>query len=101
MKLRGVRAFFLDNRNKLFQRGRIQQARTIPTTLECDMLLPNSMSKEVSAMKKALLSVVLSVLITLPVWAALKVGDKAPDFSARASLAGKKFTFFLKEALKK
>src|SRR6204780_3390072 len=30
-----------------------------------------------------------------------KPGDKAPDFSARASLAGKEFTFSLKRALKK
>ncbi|MGD0585843.1 MAG: redoxin domain-containing protein [Oryzomonas sp.] len=33
--------------------------------------------------------------------AALKVGDAAPDFQAPASLAGKAFTFVLKEALKK
>ncbi|MEO6154915.1 MAG: peroxiredoxin [Thermomonas sp.] len=33
--------------------------------------------------------------------AALKVGSKAPDFSAPAYLAGKPFTFHLAEALKK
>jgi peroxiredoxin len=33
--------------------------------------------------------------------AALKEGDVAPDFQAQASLAGKVFTFVLKEALKK
>jgi thioredoxin-dependent peroxiredoxin len=33
--------------------------------------------------------------------AALKVGDKAPDFSARASRAGKEFNFSLQDALKK
>ena len=33
--------------------------------------------------------------------AALKEGDAAPDFKAQASLAGKVFTFVLKEALKK
>ena len=43
----------------------------------------------------------LSVLLSLPVLAALKVGDKAPDFSARASLAGKEFNFSLQNALKK
>jgi peroxiredoxin len=52
-------------------------------------------------MKKALLGVVLFASISLPVLAALKVGEKAPDFSARASLAGKEFTFSLKDALKK
>ena len=52
-------------------------------------------------MKKALLGVVLFASISLPVLSALKVGEKAPDFSARASLAGKEFTFSLKDALKK
>jgi peroxiredoxin Q/BCP len=40
------------------------------------------------------------VLITLPIFAALKTGDRAPEFSARASLAGKEFNFSLKDALK-
>ena len=46
-------------------------------------------------MNKLFVGLALSVLISLPVLAALKVGDKAPDFSARASLAGKEFTFSL------
>ena len=36
-----------------------------------------------------------------PASAALKAGDKAPDFAAPASLAGKSFDFALKDALKK
>jgi peroxiredoxin Q/BCP len=52
-------------------------------------------------MKKAILGVALSLLISLPVLAALKVGDMAPDFSARGSLGGKEFNFSLQEALKK
>jgi peroxiredoxin len=52
-------------------------------------------------MKKLLLGLVVSALAALPVWAALKAGDKAPDFSARASLAGKEFSFSLPNALKK
>src|SRR3984957_9017204 len=52
-------------------------------------------------MKKLLLSTALSALAALPVLAALKVGDKAPDFSAPASLAGKEFNFSLADALKK
>jgi peroxiredoxin len=46
----------------------------------------------------------IAVLLTMsqPVLrAALKVADKAPDFSARASLAGKEFNFSLEDALKK
>jgi peroxiredoxin Q/BCP len=52
-------------------------------------------------MKKAFLGVAISLLISLPVLAALKVGDKAPDFSAPGSLGGKEFNFSLQEALKK
>src|ERR1700721_1322740 len=70
-------------------------------TSRCDMLLTNSMPKEASVMKKVFMGLALSVLIALPVLAALKVGDKAPDFSARASLAGKEFNFSLEDALKK
>ncbi len=44
--------------------------------------------------------IVLS-LISLPVLAALKTGERAPDFSASASLAGKEFSFSLQDALKK
>lgn len=35
-----------------------------------------------------------------PVFAALKVGDKAPDFHAKASLGGKVFDYSLAESLK-
>src|ERR1700688_1288823 len=52
-------------------------------------------------MKNVLLGLTLSVLVGLPLLAALKVADKAPDFSARASLAGKEFNFSLPDALKK
>jgi thioredoxin-dependent peroxiredoxin len=34
-------------------------------------------------------------------WAALPVGEKAPDFSAQAALDGKQFTFSLADALKR
>ena len=51
-------------------------------------------------MKKLILGVAVAAL-ALPVLAALKVGEKAPDFSARASLAGKEFDFSLAQALKK
>jgi peroxiredoxin Q/BCP len=37
----------------------------------------------------------------LPALAALKVGDKAPDFTAPAALAGNDFSFTLSKALKK
>jgi thioredoxin-dependent peroxiredoxin len=52
-------------------------------------------------MKSVFLGLALSVLVGLPMVAALKIADKAPDFSARASLAGKEFNFSLADALKK
>lgn len=42
-----------------------------------------------------------ALLIASPALAALKVGDKAPDFAAKAALAGKDFDFKLSQALKK
>ena len=42
-----------------------------------------------------------ALLIASPALAALKVGDKAPDFTAKAALAGKDFDFKLSQALKK
>ena len=52
-------------------------------------------------MRNLYLGLVLAVLVGLPLVAALKVSEKAPDFSARASLAGKEFNFSLPDALKK
>lgn len=52
-------------------------------------------------MKKVIFALALSALLSLPVLAALKVGDKAPDFSAHGSLAGKEFEFSLNKALQK
>ena len=43
----------------------------------------------------------LLALIALPALAAVGVGDKAPDFTAQASLGGKEFTYNLADALKK
>lgn len=52
-------------------------------------------------MNKLIPGFAVFALLGLPVLAALKVDDKAPDFSARASLAGKEFNFSLQDALKK
>ena len=52
-------------------------------------------------MNRLCLGLVLSGLLSVPVPAALKPADQAPDFSARASLAGKEFGFSLQDALKK
>jgi peroxiredoxin len=51
--------------------------------------------------KKLFLGIALSTAIALPALAALKQGTSAPEFSARASLAGKDYAFSLKDALKK
>ena len=52
-------------------------------------------------MKRALVTIAVSAGLVLPLSAALKVGAPAPDFSTKASLAGKEFRFSLKDALKK
>jgi peroxiredoxin len=51
--------------------------------------------------RRLLLSVLLAGVVAVPALAALSVGDAAPDFKTEASLAGKEFTFSLKDALKK
>ena len=52
-------------------------------------------------MKRFLVGVLWFGLLTGPALAALKTGEKAPDFSAKASLAGKEFDFSLKAQLRK
>ena len=52
-------------------------------------------------MKRPLLIALLSSAMALPAAAALKSGDEAPDFSAKASLAGHEFEFSLAAALRK
>ncbi len=52
-------------------------------------------------MKHPLLIALLSGAMALPAAAALRSGDEAPDFSAKASLAGHEFEFSLADALMK
>lgn len=53
-------------------------------------------------MNRALVpALLLSALFATPSLAALNEGDKAPDFTAQASLAGKAFNYTFKDALKK
>jgi peroxiredoxin Q/BCP len=52
-------------------------------------------------MRRSLLGVMATALITLPAFAALPDGTQAPVFSTDASLAGKTFKFSLADALKK
>ncbi len=52
-------------------------------------------------MKRHLLTALVATTLAVPAFAALNQGAAAPDFTAQASLAGKEFTFSLKDALKK
>lgn len=52
-------------------------------------------------MKHFVMAALLSNLIALPAFAALKEGDAVVDFKTQASLAGKAFDFSLKDSLKK
>ena len=50
---------------------------------------------------KALWTLLIALTVSCtPAWAMLEPGDAAPDFSAKASLAGKEMRFSLAEALK-
>ena len=52
-------------------------------------------------MKRLILAAAAAALLATPAAAALKAGDKAPDFTAPGFLAGKALTFSLAEARKK
>ena len=52
-------------------------------------------------MKHIILGCLLLTGAAIPSFAALKEGDRAPEFKTQASLAGKEFTFSLHAALKK
>src|ERR1700755_2901519 len=52
-------------------------------------------------MKRILSAALLLGTIAMPAFAALKPGDKAPDFTAQATLGGNEFTFSLADQLKK
>jgi peroxiredoxin len=52
-------------------------------------------------MKRLIAVAALAAALASPALADLKVGTKAPDFTAQAYLAGEPFTFKLSEALKK
>jgi len=52
-------------------------------------------------MKRIALTALISLGLASPLYAALKVGATAPDFTTEATLAGKPFQFSLAAALKK
>jgi peroxiredoxin len=55
-----------------------------------------------AALKGAVIMAALCASLSArPAFAALKIGDSAPDFSAAAAIGGKEFRFSLAEALKK
>jgi peroxiredoxin Q/BCP len=52
-------------------------------------------------MRRSFAAGLAALLVAIPVCAALPDGAKAPDFSTKATLAGKEFNFALADALKK
>jgi peroxiredoxin len=52
-------------------------------------------------MKTLFACAMLTAAVAAPSYAALNVGDSAPNFTAQASLGGKEFTFSLADTLKK
>src|ERR1700724_3558447 len=51
-------------------------------------------------MKRCISLVLGTCILSAPLYAALKPGAQAPDFTTQATLAGKMFTFQLADALK-
>ncbi|MBC7730834.1 MAG: redoxin domain-containing protein, partial [Bacteriovorax sp.] len=49
----------------------------------------------------SVLATALSVCVAPPAWAALDIGEKAPDFTVPAALAGKQYSYSLAESLAK
>src|SRR6266404_4830370 len=81
-----------------------RRTRLAPRMAACYAVRPihfRTMQPRRAAMKFVLAGLILSGALALPALAALKEGDKAPEFTAPASLAGKEFSFALKDALKK
>lgn len=60
-----------------------------------------TLSASSSLRRKLTRSAALLAVVALPALAALKIGAKAPDFTAPASIGGIEFSFSLAEALKK
>jgi peroxiredoxin Q/BCP len=52
-------------------------------------------------MKRTVMGLLSACAIAPPAWAALDIGEKAPDFTAPAALAGKQYSFSLAETLAK
>ncbi|HEX3677478.1 MAG TPA: peroxiredoxin [Sphingomicrobium sp.] len=52
-------------------------------------------------MRKLLFALAAASLVAAPATAALKVGDKAPDFTTTGAVGGKEFKLHLKDQLKK
>jgi len=52
-------------------------------------------------MKKLIATALLAASFVAPSYAALNIGDAAPNFTTQATIGGKEFTFSLTEALKK
>ena len=52
-------------------------------------------------MRKALFALAAATLVATPATAALKVGDKAPDFTTTGAVGGKELKFHLADMLKK
>jgi len=52
-------------------------------------------------MRKLLFELTAAILVTTPATAALKVGEKAPDFTTTGAVGGKEFKIHLADQLKK
>src|ERR1700692_86295 len=65
-----------------------------------DCRRPDSAPKEPQPMKRLMTLALGCAVLSAPLYAALKPGVQAPDFTTQATLAGKPFKFSLADALK-
>jgi peroxiredoxin Q/BCP len=62
---------------------------------------PTQLEKETNPMKRLMILALVCAALSTPLYAALKPGVQAPDFTTQATLAGQPFKFALADALKK
>jgi thioredoxin-dependent peroxiredoxin len=86
-----------DSRNSVAQEEVLEAVQIAGPGLRRD----RQEKKMMSRMSRTCVATFIASILAYPAMAALRAGDQAPDFKAKASVAGKTFEFSLASALKK